>query len=59
MMIVGHREGNWGFGADNWVFNSALGELRGIIGLHVAALAAQHGLDVEGDLAAVLPAADD
>jgi len=43
---------------DGWVFNSALGELRGIIGIHAAALAAQHGLDVEGDLASILPAAD-
>jgi hypothetical protein len=40
-------------------FNSALGELRGVIGLHIAALAAQHGLDVEGDLASTLPAVDD
>ncbi len=54
--IIGHR----GFGSmpDNWIFNSALGELRGIIGIHVAALAAQHGLDVEGDLASILPAED-
>jgi hypothetical protein len=42
--------------AHDWVFMSALGELRGIIGLHVAVLAAQHGLDVEGELASILPA---
>jgi len=43
---------------DSWIFNSALGELRGIIGIHVAALATMHGLDVEGDLASILPAED-
>ncbi len=48
----------WGSGPDNWIFNSALGELRGVIGIHVAALAAQHGLDVEGDLSTSLPAQD-
>jgi hypothetical protein len=42
--------------AHDWVFMSAIGELRGVIGLHVAALAAQHGLDVEGELASILPA---
>jgi len=50
---------HWDSGSDSWIFNSALGELRGIIGIHVAALAAQHGLDVEGDLATILPAADE
>ncbi len=49
---------HWGSGLGNWIFNSALGELREIIGIHVAALAAQHGLDVEGDLTAILPAED-
>ena len=52
--------GGWRYGGfHGWVFNSALGELRGVIGIHVTALAAQHGLDVEGDLASVLPAADE
>jgi len=40
----------------SWIFNSAVGELRGVIGIHVAALAASHGLDVEGELASILPA---
>ncbi len=53
------RRRHWDSGSGSWIFNSALGELRGIIGIHVAALAAQHGLDVEGDLAAILPAADE
>jgi hypothetical protein len=43
----------------SWVFNGALGELRGVFGIHIAKLAAQHGLDVEDDLASILPAKDD
>lgn len=40
----------------DWTFNSGLGELRGVFGIHLAKLAAQHGLDIEDDLAAILPA---
>lgn len=40
----------------SWVFISALGELRGVFGIHVAALAAGYGLDVERELAAIVPA---
>jgi hypothetical protein len=43
----------------SWVFNGALGELRGVFGVHIARLAASHGLDVEEHLATILPAADD
>ena len=39
----------------SWVFNSALGELRGVFGIHIAKLAAQYGLDVEDELASILP----
>ena len=39
----------------SWVFISALGELRGVFGIHIAHLAAAHGLDVEDDLASILP----
>ena len=45
-------------GFRSWVFNQALGELRGALGLHVAKLATQYGLDVEADLATILPVAD-
>ena len=38
-----------------WVFCSALGELRGAFGLHIAQVAVRNGLDVEDDLASVLP----
>jgi len=41
----------------SWIFNGAIGELRGVFGIHIAAVAAAHGLDVEGDLASILPAA--
>lgn len=40
-------------------FFTQLGELRGTIGHHIAAIAAMHGLDVEGQLAGVLPARDE
>lgn len=46
-------------GPANWIFNSALGELRGVMGIHIAAIAAQHGLDVEGNLVSILPASPD
>jgi hypothetical protein len=39
----------------SWIFNSAVGELRGVFGVHISALAASHGLDVEDDLASILP----
>lgn len=48
----GAHRGHWA----SWEFNGALGELRGVIGVHVARIAAQHGLDVEDALAAILPA---
>jgi hypothetical protein len=42
----------------SWIFNGAVGELRGVFGIHIATLAASHGLDVEGDLASILPATE-
>jgi len=36
-------------------FNSALGELRGVFGVHLAQIAAKYGLDIEDDLASILP----
>lgn len=41
------------------MLESALGELRGVFGIHIARLAAQNGLDVEDDLAVILPAKDE
>lgn len=40
-------------------FFVALGELRATFGTHVAALAYQYGVDVEGELASILPPTDD
>jgi len=40
----------------SWHFNSALGEMRGVFGVHLAILAAKYGLDIEDDLAKILPA---
>ena len=39
----------------SWMFISALGELRGVFGIHVAALAGGYGLDVEHDLSTIIP----
>lgn len=39
-----------------WVFYSSLGELRGIFGLCLSQMVLSFGLDVEKDLAAILPA---
>lgn len=42
----------------SWKFNSAIGELRGVFGVHVAKIAAAYGLDVEKDLDSILPEKD-
>jgi hypothetical protein len=52
------------FGAErghyaSWVFNGAIGELRGVFGVHIASIAASHGLDIEGELATIVPALAD
>ena len=36
-------------------FNQALGELRGVFGIHVGLLATKYGIDVEDSLASILP----
>ena len=43
----------------SWVFNGAVGELRGVFGIHIARIAAAHGLDVEDQLASILPSSAD
>lgn len=42
----------------SWIFNGALGELRGVFGIHIARIAASYGLDVEDELSTILPALD-
>lgn len=42
-------------GTQSWAFNQHLGELRGVIGVHVAQLAVRYGIDVDNELATILP----
>jgi len=42
-------------GLHDWSLNQALGELRGVFGVHVAQIAAKYGVDVEEGLASILP----
>jgi hypothetical protein len=51
----GFDQGHWA----SWIFLGALGELRGVFGIHLCLLAAKYGLPVEGELAAILPGPDD
>lgn len=48
------HSGHWA----NWHFLAALGELRGVIGIHIAKLAAKYKIDIEDDLAVILPEED-
>ena len=43
----------------SWAFNGALGEFRGVCGIHIAQIAVGNGLDVENDLASILPDSDE
>ena len=40
----------------SWEFYSALGEMRGVFGIHLARIAASFHIDVEDSLASILPA---
>ncbi|HOF33063.1 MAG TPA: hypothetical protein PK624_05325 [Spirochaetota bacterium] len=48
---------SWGHWA-SWTFASALGELRGNFGIMVAQIATLYGIDVEDDLASIIPEKD-
>lgn len=39
----------------SWVFGSALGEMRGTFGNMVAQISAAYGIDIEDDLATIIP----
>ena len=43
----------------SWEFNGAVGELRGVFGIHLAQVAARYGLDIEDELASILPVQDE
>ena len=47
----GASRGHWA----SWEFNGSVGELRGVFGIHVAKIAVTYGIDVEDDLASILP----
>lgn len=47
----------WGYAA--WVIETALGEMRGVLGVHIAQLSARYGLDVEEELAQIIPGQDE
>jgi len=53
--LYANQHGHWA----SWTFYSALGELRGAFGIHLARVATQFKLDVEDNLASILPAKDD
>ena len=44
---------------ESWHFNGAVGELRGVFGIHLAQVASRYGLDIEDELASILPVPDD
>ncbi len=44
---------DWGF--ESWAFNQALGELRGQVGMYLQALLASHHVQIDGELATILP----
>lgn len=43
----------------SWIFIAALGELRGVFGIHIAMLAVRYGLDIERQLSSIIPAASE
>lgn len=47
----GQLHGLWA----SWMFNGALGELRGVFGIYLAGISVMYKLDVEGDLSTILP----
>jgi hypothetical protein len=53
--LYANHHGHWA----SWTFYSALGEMRGTFGVHLAKIAAEFKLDVEDRLAEILPARAD
>ncbi len=44
---------------EDWNLNQALGELGGVCGIHIAQIAVKYGIDLEEQLASILPTDDD
>jgi len=42
----------------SWDFITAVGELRGVFGIHLAKIAVAYGIDIEEDLASIIPDLD-
>lgn len=40
---------------DNWIFTSAIGELRGVFGIMLGQIVKAYGIDIEDDLAEIIP----
>jgi len=40
---------------DNWIFTSAIGEMRGVFGIMIGQIAFSYGIDVEDNLAQIIP----
>jgi hypothetical protein len=53
--ILRYRDNN----VTMWSFLTALGELRGVFGIHLAQIAAKYGLDIAEPLASILPAGNE
>jgi hypothetical protein len=51
------RRIHYPYGGD-FLYASALGELRGVFGLHLARVCVAYGIDVEEELASMFPVAD-
>lgn len=52
--LYANQRGHWA----SWTFYSALGEMRGTFGVHLAQIAAHSKLDIEDGLASILPEVD-
>lgn len=40
---------------ENWIFISTVGELRGVFGVMIGQISKAYGIDVEDDLAQIIP----
>ena len=54
LILFGAHRGHYA----SWEFISAVGELRGVFGIHIARIAVTYGIDVEKDLASIIPGLD-
>lgn len=51
----GAHSGHWA----SWEFNGAIGELRGVFGIYLAKISVAYGINIEKDLATILPEEDE